>query len=129
MSNFYINKFDKLNLKLDPKLQKNFDMLKLINLLYPNKVFDPSSAAKVQKIIDCPDNKDSIHLHFVHSFDMCLNTNRMFKQSITYEEFTAKYIDNEPQSIRINDGQTFKQINTPVSLVTNITEPMMITIE
>ena len=97
-SRFYINNYHKLNLKLEAALQKKLDMLKIIHLLIADMHFSSYFGQQLLRIGDSQEIKDYCYLQMVHIFDMYLNTNRVFKERITYEEFGAKYI-SEPTTL------------------------------
>lgn len=115
-TNYYLHNYDKFNLKLEPQQQKLFDLLKIVHLLDPERIIKFSKRDLLAIIADQQEIKDYIYLQKNHCFDMYLNTHRMFRQSITIDEFLIKYIVNDQQILTMGADfvpPTALKINVP----------------
>ena len=101
-SYFYLDNFDKFNLKLEMNLQRVFDLLKIVHLLDADRIIKSSKRDLFAIIGQEQEIQDYVNLQVTHSFDMYLNAYRMFRQSITHDEFVHKYLLNNQQIITMD---------------------------
>ena len=80
---FYCLQYYGLNLKLDAKLQRTFNLLKIVHTLDPKKVFSKTKTIEVKNIAE---HKERLYVHclrkysydiYVNEYSNCMNVLRL----------------------------------------------------
>ena len=89
---FYLNFRNKFNFKIDLRLQRRFDLIKIIHIL-PENQFPNKFQAAIRKIGEESDIKQYLHYHKYYNYDINFKIYSNKPHSKSIEEFKAVYLE------------------------------------